>query len=81
MNFPMISKSNGNSLNIICKFTIKFSKMRPKELKENENNQKSQKQPTKYLKKNLLTEENQCLYHKFKGDLEEICGNIAEGTA
>ena len=31
----MIFKSNGNSLNITRKFTIKFSKMRPKELKEN----------------------------------------------
>ena len=51
MNFPMISKSNGNSLNIIRKFTIKFSKMHPKELKENENKEKSQKQPKNYLKK------------------------------
>ena len=51
MNFPIILKSNGNSLNIIRKFTIKFSKMRPKELKENENKEKSQKQPKNYLKK------------------------------
>ena len=81
MNFPIISKSNGNSLNIIRKFTIKFSKMRPKELKENEIKEKSQKQPKNYLKKKLLTEENQCLYDKFKRDLKEICGNISEGTA
>ena len=40
MNFPMIFKLNGNSLNIIRKLTIKFSKMRPKELKENENKEK-----------------------------------------
>ena len=51
MNFPMIFKSNGNSLNIIRKFTIKFSKMRPKELYENENKEKNQKQPKNYLKK------------------------------
>ena len=41
MNFPMIFKLNGNSLNIIRKPTIKFSKMRPKELKENENKEKN----------------------------------------
>ena len=41
MNFPMISKSNGNSLNFVCQFRIKFSKMRPKELQENENKEKS----------------------------------------
>ena len=51
MNFPMIFKLNGNSLNIIRKLTIKFSKMRPKELKENENKEKNQKQPKNYLKK------------------------------
>ena len=77
----MIFKANGNSLNIICKLTIKFSKMRPKELKENENKKKNQKQPKIYLKKKFVTEENQCIYGKFKRDLEEICGNIAEGTA
>ena len=41
MNFPMIFKLNGNSLNIIRKLTIKLSKMRPKELKENENKEKN----------------------------------------
>ena len=51
MNFPMIFKLNGNSLNIIRKLTIKFSKMRPKELKENENKEKNYKQPKNYLKK------------------------------
>ena len=81
MNFPMIFKSNANLLNIIRKFTINFSKMRPRELKENENKEKNQKQPKIYLKKNFLTEENQCLYGKFKQDLQELCGNIAEGTA
>ena len=50
MNFPMIFKLNGNSLNIIRKLTIKFSKMRPKELKENENKEKNYKQPKNYLK-------------------------------
>ena len=51
MNFPMTFKSNRNSLNIIRKFTIKFSKMRPKELQENGNKEKNQKQPKNYLKK------------------------------
>ena len=51
MNFPMIFKSNANSLNIIRNFTIKFSKMRPRELKENENKEKNQKQPKIYLNK------------------------------
>ena len=51
MNFPMISKSKGYFLNIIRKFTIKFSKIRPKELKENKNKEKSQKQPKNYLEK------------------------------
>ena len=78
MNFSMIFKSNGNSLNIICKFLIK-SKIRPKELKQNKK-KKNQKQPKNYLK-NTLTEENQFLYDKFKRDLEEICGNIGEDTA
>ena len=41
MNFAMIFKSNGNFLNIIRKFTKKFSKMRPKELKENKNKGKN----------------------------------------
>ena len=33
----------------------------------------------KLLEKNLSTEENQCLYDKCKGDLQEIYYNIAEG--
>ena len=33
----------------------------------------------KLLEKNLLTEENLCLYGKFKRDFEEIYDNIVEG--
>ena len=37
----MIFQSNGDSLNITRKFTIKFSKMCPKELRENKNKDKN----------------------------------------
>ena len=61
----------------IRKFTVKFLKIRAKEERKKE--REELETTLKLLEKNLSTEETQCLYDKYKRDLEELYDDIAEG--